>query len=688
LDATKLAATKLERQRGLSAWLIAVIIVMVVILAVALAAYLFLQRSPRLRRFLHFYWTFRHIILEFKRVHDLPISEEEKDKEREKLCEVFAVDIVEGIISLRGMFVKIGQLLSLHPTMPKPLAKELKRLSDQCRPLESSELHRILDRELRSTQVAQQPDFDSWGDAVKQIFSRFDTKPIGVASIGQVHRACLREGKQEVVVKVQFPDVRSVFEVDLSCLKYAVQMAEGVDTWMYRTMNEIEGQLRQEFDYLQEAKNIDTMRGVLLPEFPHDIALPEAINELSTDKILTMTFLEGERLDRVLGQKLEAVGLGEVAKALKLNEEEMEVEGSHDLLVEEGSSPATATAAKDEPQVMVAAECQRIVRLLFDIWGHMILRAGVFHADPHPGNVLIMTNGRIGLVDFGQIKRLDGDISAQISRVCLGVLKADVPKTAAAVKVCGLRAEEDDQEVRLFLHAAKAFSRPSLLPTKDQIWAHTENGNAGAMTFVIRSLVLLGGMSAGLGYPIFTAEAWIQRLVKTPSEEEEIAELAKDLDRITVSGKYNLTMDTDDAKDKEKIVGTITIQHVPGSPWFGGNFSFETAYGKRDGDIYWGHMSGVIIEFMHQDLIVRGVVKDQGRRLENIRVDSVVGPTIGIGKYNGVLAGRVGKALNIAKAKVAKAVFQAMPSLFAAKKGTFMQLQKQHSSSVEQSPEG
>ncbi|MGH3365573.1 MAG: ABC1 kinase family protein [Nocardioidaceae bacterium] len=243
-------------------------------------------------------------------------------------------------------FIKLGQLLSSRVDLLTPAYIEaLARLQDKVEPFPFEQVEEIVSSELEVR--------------LSRVFPTFDPKPLAAASLGQVHRATLRDGR-EVVVKVQRPDIRRQVLDDMEVL---ADLAEVLDTrtdlgryGLADLLEEFRKSLLDELDYHREAENLTTIARIL-SDHP-GIVVPKPYPDFSTGRILTMEFVEGRKITE----------LGPLGR--------LELDG--------------APLADD----------------LFAAYLQQVLVEGVFHADPHPGNVLLTPDGRIALLDIGMVARL------------------------------------------------------------------------------------------------------------------------------------------------------------------------------------------------------------------------------------------------------------------------------------------
>lgn len=244
-------------------------------------------------------------------------------------------------------FIKLGQILSTRSDLlPPEYVAELQKLQDAVPAEPIQVIQTQIEREL--------------GSPPSEIFARFDMEPIGSASIGQVHSAQLKTG-EEVVVKVQRPGVEALVEEDLAILR-DLSRAAGRTFWgriydLPALVDEFASILRRELDYLVEGQNAERFRHDFLGD-PR-VRIPRIHWDYTTRRVLTMERLEGIKISDL--QALEAAGV----------------------------------------------DCRRLAAEAAQLTLEMILEHGFFHADPHPGNFVVMGGEVIGLLDFGMVGHLD-----------------------------------------------------------------------------------------------------------------------------------------------------------------------------------------------------------------------------------------------------------------------------------------
>jgi ubiquinone biosynthesis protein len=262
-----------------------------------------------------------------------------------------------------GIFVKLGQVLSTRSDMlPAGMIAELSGLQDDVPAAPAADIEALLACEL--------------GAPVRQVFAWFDPEPLAAGSIAQAHRAQLGSGEQ-VVIKVQRPGVRALVERDLEIMLRLARTLEARAEWArrYRVVELVQGfadALGEELDFRVEARNI----AAVAPSSA--IQIPAVHRSLSTSQVLVLDFLDGANA-RDAGPLLDRIG----------------------------------------------ADRSGLARSLLDCMLRQVMIEGTFHADPHPGNVLVLPSGRLALIDFGLVGRLDPLQQAGLRRLLLAVTRRD-----------------------------------------------------------------------------------------------------------------------------------------------------------------------------------------------------------------------------------------------------------------------
>ena len=285
-------------------------------------------------------------------------------------------------------FVKIGQILATRRDLvPAEVATALSRLQDEATPVAWEDIESVLVEEL--------------GAPVEAIFAEFAHEPLGSASVGQVHAARLHDGT-EVVVKVQRPGIRPVVERDLDIAARLAARLETGTRWGRRMgvrslAAGLADAVREELDYRIETDNITAI--ARSPSRVGDVVLPEPHLHLCTERVLVMNRLHGVALNK-------------------------------------------AAPLLDERDV----NREQVATTLLDCLMRQIVLDGVFHADPHGGNIFLLDDGRLGLLDFGSVGRLDASLREALQRLLLGVDRSDPLAVSDALLELVPRPDEIEQQ--------------------------------------------------------------------------------------------------------------------------------------------------------------------------------------------------------------------------------------------------
>ncbi|HJP77989.1 MAG TPA: AarF/UbiB family protein [Pseudonocardiaceae bacterium] len=299
------------------------------------------------------------------------------------------------------VFVKLGQVLSTRPDLlPCPVVAELSSLQTQVPAAPWPSISALLAEEL--------------GAPIEDVFAEFDSEPLAAASIAQVHRARLHDGT-EVVVKVQRPDIEPIVTRDLDIIRrWAArwQRRDGLlrDIGVLELAEGFATALREELDFRVEARNLATVGEAMADESAR-IMVPAVHPELSGKKVLVL-------------QRLDGAPLG-----------------------------AADTSRLDRT---------KLARTLLDALLKQITIDGVFHADPHPGNIMLLADNRLGLLDFGSVGRLDAVARQRIGRLLFAVDSGD-PHQLCDALLAVVQAPEDLDRARL-QRAVTAFVSRHISP--------------------------------------------------------------------------------------------------------------------------------------------------------------------------------------------------------------------------------
>ncbi len=327
------------------------------------------------------------------------------DESEETLAE--ADELADDLVSLGPTFVKLGQLLATRADLlPPPYLEALQRLQDDVEPVPFDDLRETVETEL--------------GVRLSNAFPVFDTDPLASASLGQVHRAELRDGT-EVAVKIQRPNIRRVVRRDLALLDELASMADdhtdiGRRLGLADVVEQFRMALTRELDYRREAANLDAL-GENLASFSR-LVVPGYIADLSSTRVLTMEFIAGTKVTEVPDVRL------------------LELDG--DGLVDE----------------LVRAYLQQV------------LADGFVHADPHPGNVLLTDDDRLALIDLGMVVRVEPRMREHLLRLLVAVAEGASDDASRSAIRLGRRTEDFD-EAALMRGVAEVVAQVHELPARD-----------------------------------------------------------------------------------------------------------------------------------------------------------------------------------------------------------------------------
>ena len=300
-----------------------------------------------------------------------------------------AARVRKVLVELGPTFVKLGQVLSVRPDIiPGPFIKELETLQDRVDPVPFEHVKDHLERE--------------WGVALEERLQSIDEVPLASASIAQVHQAVLRDG-QTVAIKVQRPNIEDRIRSDLHILYTLAHVISGqLDLPGFYTpvgvVQEFEAALKLELDFLQEARAIQRFNG-LFKDHP-DIMAPAVFDEFTTGRVLVLELLKGRPLSSI-----------------------------------DPSDQATVEPMMDK---------------LIDATYLQVFEYGFFHGDPHPGNLMLLDDGRLAYLDFG----VTGTLTGEMQDTLMSLFMALVYRDAESVAMTLYRAGATDDRVDL-----KGFSR-------------------------------------------------------------------------------------------------------------------------------------------------------------------------------------------------------------------------------------
>ena len=354
-----------------------------------------------------------------------------------------------ALTELGPTFIKLGQILSTRADLVGPaFAREFAGLQSDIPPDPPEVIRAVIAEEL--------------GQPVERLFAAFEDQPIGSASIGQVHRATLPDG-QRVVVKVQHQGIEEKVTNDLDILMALAELAEQYDETLQAyqpraTLAEFRRNLLRELDFTRERRNLEEFARNFVGD--RAIHIPKPFPELSARRVLTMEMLDGMSIRHVA--EIEAQGV---------NTKEL------------------------------ATRCA-------NIYLNMIFRDRFFHADPHPGNIWVLRDGAVGLLDCGMIGRIDAHTRGEVERMLLSAVEKDAEQLADVVVRIGtmpqglnrdaLRADIDEFVAEYLGQSLQDFDLSGALEGLTEIIRQYHILLPPGLSSLLKGLVMLEGTSRSL----------------------------------------------------------------------------------------------------------------------------------------------------------------------------------------------
>ena len=360
-----------------------------------------------------------------------------------------AIWIRNKLLDLGPTFIKVGQFFSTRADLfPSEYVEELSKLQDRVPAFSYEQVAAIVEQEL--------------GKTIPELFYSFDPIPLAAASLGQVHRAKLHSG-EEVVVKVQRPGLRKLFEIDLQILKGITRYFQNHPEWgrgrdwigIYEECCRI---LWEEIEYLNEGRNADTFRRNFRA---YDwVKVPRVYWRYASPRVLTLEYAPGIKISHY--EALEAAGLDRKA----------------------------------------------IARQGAEAYLHQLLSNGFFHADPHPGNIAVSPEGALIFYDFGMMGQIKSGVREQLMKTLFGIAQKDGNQVVLSLIELGALAPVDDmgpvrRSVQYMLDhfMDKPFENQSVSAISEDLYEIAYNQPfrfPATFTFVMRAFSTLEGVGKGL----------------------------------------------------------------------------------------------------------------------------------------------------------------------------------------------
>ncbi len=385
-------------------------------------------------------------------------------------------------------YVKIGQIMSSRTDMlPEAYCRELERLRSEVKPLAASEARRVIEEET--------------GKSIEEIYDEFRDEPLGSASIAQAHYGVLKDGTR-VVTKVQRPGIAHMMRRDFALLKKlasavtiageAEENTQAVD--LKSVIDELEKVSEEELDFRVEAENTRLFRERCI-EDDSIISCPRIIEELSTECILTMTYVDGYSI------------------------------------------------AKKERMIADGCDCEAIAKAIVENYMHQVLDVGIFHGDPHQGNIMI-SGGIPYWIDFGMIGRVGESSITGLQDIILAMVQKDVEAMADATismgtvrgKINKTRLMEDLDAMLGRYASVKSLSDMNIGTLMMELTNLLSNHSIlmpAEYTMLVRSLVTIEGVLEALCPELnlfdFLSKKMTERMKENFDAQEKVAKLLQTL---------------------------------------------------------------------------------------------------------------------------------------------------------------
>ena len=387
---------------------------------------------------------------------------------KEEIEEIKTLSTAERIrLALEDLgptFIKLGQILSCRPDLlPQEFVEELSKLQDEVPSFPFEKVKEIIETEL--------------GHPLEELFDYFEQKPLAAGSLAQVHKAKLKTG-EEVVVKVQRPGIKKIIETDIHILHYLASLIEKhfPEIKYYeptKMVEEFARTIRKELDFIREGRNIERFKKNF--EGDKTVYFPKVYWEFTSPKVLTMEYIKGFKLSEIERQE-----------NLNIDKKVIAINGANFILKE-------------------------------------IFECHFFHADPHPGNIFIMENNVIALIDFGMVGVLDDVMVEWITKMLKAILEKDAnllsklllyfTPNQKSIDMINLRLELSDLLERYYGVPLKELKIDILINEFLDILRRYQIRLPASLVMMLRALVIHEGIGRVL-YPEFNMIEHLKPYVK------------------------------------------------------------------------------------------------------------------------------------------------------------------------------
>jgi predicted unusual protein kinase regulating ubiquinone biosynthesis (AarF/ABC1/UbiB family) len=357
----------------------------------------------------------------------------------------------------QGLLIKFGQVVGSRPDLiPDEYVDTLSRLHDRVPPRPFPVIERQITRELRRP--------------LADVFEELDREPIAAASLAQVHRGRLKDGR-DVAVKVQYPGIWDIVHTDLDSIRFLLRILGALERNLDfgPIIEEIRYNFPQELDFINEGHNAELIASNFGAR--HDIVVPEIYWEYTTRRVLVMEFLEGIKITEV--EALEAAGIDK----------------------------------------------QALSKLVTEAYSEQLYVHGVFHADPHPGNLLVRPGPTLVMLDFGLCRKLDDQFRLGYAKLTHAMMTGDAMEMVQGFRDLGFRTKDAEDPTpylvmgRAFMETSKpgqAYADPDLVADANARIARAVRANP--IVEIPREFLLImrvTGLLSGLGKRLDSRVDWI-----------------------------------------------------------------------------------------------------------------------------------------------------------------------------------
>lgn len=436
--------------------------------------------SPLLSRNIQFWSRAIHIYTSYKFFQLHKTLNKNSRYDWDYIHDINSKRMLKLCLDLRGFYLKTGQFLGTrHDFMPKQYIKLLSTLQDNVPPLNGQAVLQLIEDELLSSH----PKTDATNTSmVNKYFSHINVKkPIGSASIAQVHYGIWRPTNEEVAIKIQYPNAERLMVNDLNNLRNLAEFLQRTELKfdLLSAIKELQKQIKNEFDFIREANNMNIIRPQLLSLVPK-INMPTAI--YASKKLLVMTYIEGINLTQLKQYKNSDI--------LKNN------------LVKQNIG-------------------YKLMSVLASCWGEMLFNIKIMHSDPHPGNICLpignknKNDRRIGILDWGQVKVISDKLLRDYSLMIEAINSNNPDKIIHAFFNLGIKVSNpNDREIIPKL--AVTMLDTKIVPgyvidpfdSNNALKTNAVTNMPSDLYFLIRTIQIFRGICAGFEIDYSLANAW------------------------------------------------------------------------------------------------------------------------------------------------------------------------------------